>query len=76
MTVATPFSGNYALMRRRRTAIARVAIDWNDLGLAPAQCSFVRTDREGNRTSLTREQLESPMTFAPDTCFGIEISRL
>ena len=55
------------------TAVARVAIDWQDLGVDPTACTILRTDREGNRTPLTREQLESPMTFAPDTCFGIEL---
>ena len=55
------------------TATTRVALDWHDLGIDPSAATFTRIDAEGRRAPFSRAELEAPLTFAPGTCFGVEI---
>ncbi len=55
------------------TATARVAIDWNDLGVDPRHAVFAKVDAEGRRTPFSFAELSAPIAFAPGSCLGIEI---
>lgn len=55
------------------TARTRVRFDWKDLGVDPSTARFTRVDAEGRRTPFSRAELEGPLTFAPGTCWGVEI---
>ena len=57
------------------TATARLSLDEQDLGIDFSQAKFTRVDAEGVRTPMTAADLAAPQTFAPGTCWGIEISR-
>lgn len=57
------------------TVSARIQLDGNDLGLDLLKATLTRIDAEGVRTPLAPADLAAPVTFAPGTCFGIEISR-
>ena len=52
---------------------ARVAFDWADLGVDPARATLARVDEEGRRTPLAAADLERPFTFAPGSCWGVEV---
>ena len=55
------------------TVTSRLAVDWADLGVDPARAMLTRVDEEGRQTPLSAADLEKPFTFAPGTCWGIEV---
>ena len=54
---------------------SRIAVDWADLGVDPACATLARVDEEGRRSPLSAGELENPFSFAPGSCWGIEIRK-
>ena len=54
-------------------ALAKVKLDWADLGVDPAKAILTKVDSEGRRTPFPRAALDAALAFPPGTCWGLEI---
>ncbi len=58
----------------KKEVVSRIQFDWKELGFKPNECSIRKINSEGiSKEKFVVESLNAPLTFPPETSWGIEL---